>query len=74
MGNLITVILFISLAINIPTAIANIIGLNLQIDDKSCLEEVKSVKLNRRVVKWVQYFNVIVLLVVMILFQIFFVV
>ena len=74
MGNLITVILFISLAINIPTAIANIIGLNLQIDDKSCLEEVKSVKLNRRVIKWVQYFNVIVLLVVMILFQIFFVV
>ena len=74
MGNLITVILFISLAINIPTAIANIIGLNLQIDDKSCLEEVKSVKLNRRIVKWVQYFNVIVLLVVMILFQIFFVV
>lgn len=74
MGNLITIILFISLAINIPTAIANIIGLNLQIDDKSCLEEVKSVKLNRRVIKWVQYFNVIVLLVVMILFQIFFVV
>lgn len=70
MMNFITILLFVALVINIPTAIANIIGLNLQIDDPSCKEEVKNVKMNRAVLKGVQYFNVIVFLVIMILVQI----
>ena len=48
MMNFITILLFVALVINIPTAIANIIGLNLQIDDPSCKEEVKNVKMNSR--------------------------
>lgn len=70
MINFITILLFVSLVINIPTAIANIIGINLQINDASCKEEVKNVKMNRAVLKGVQFFNTIIFLAILILIQI----
>jgi hypothetical protein len=69
MLNVITVLLFIALVMNIPTAIANFIGVNLQIEDSSCKEEVKNVKMNRLVLKIIQLLNCLIFLIVFILIQ-----
>lgn len=70
MIHVITILLFIALVINIPAAIANIIGINLQITDESCKEEVKNVKMNRAVLKGIQYLNAFIFLVLIVLVQI----
>lgn len=67
MENIITGILFIALAIDIPTMIAYLAGLKFQIEDKSCPTEVRDVKNNILATKLVQVFNVVILLALMIL-------
>lgn len=60
-------LVFIALAINVPTMIAYLKGLQFQIKDYGCAEEVKSVKSNIRMTKIVQVFNVIVFGIIMLL-------
>ena len=60
-------IIFIALAINIPTMIAYLIGLQFQIEDKNCPQEARDVKRNIFFTKLVQIFNVLLLVVIMIL-------
>ena len=54
-------IIFIALAINIPTMIAYLIGLRFQIEDKNCPQEVQDVKHNILFTKLIQVFNVVLL-------------
>ena len=63
-------LLFIALAINIPTLIAYLIGLKFQITDYSCGQEVKSVKRNILMTKVIQGINVAIMLALMILLNI----
>jgi hypothetical protein len=67
MESFIIALVFIALAINVPTMIAYLIGLKFQITDYGCPEEVKSVKTNILMTKIVQVFNVIVFGVIMVL-------
>ena len=60
-------IIFIALAINVPIMIAYLIGLQFQIEDKNCPQEVRDVKRNILGTKLVQVFNVVLLVVIMIL-------
>lgn len=60
-------IIFVALAINIPTMIAYLIGLQFQIEDKNCPQEVRDVKRNILLTKLVQVFNVVLLIAIMIL-------
>ena len=63
-------LLFVALAINIPATIAYLIGLQFQIKDPNCPEDVKNVKKNILVTKIMQVFNTIVLLTLIILLSI----
>ena len=63
-------ILFLALAINVPTMIAYLIGLQFQIKDPNCPKEVTNVKRNILATKIMQVFNVIVTLVLLILLSI----
>lgn len=60
-------ILFIALAINIPTFVAYMIGLQFQIKDYNCKEDVRDVKRNILMTKIVQGINVVVMLILIIL-------
>lgn len=60
-------IIFVALAINIPTMIAYLIGLQFQIEDKNCPQDVRDVKHNILFTKIVQVFNVILFIIIMIL-------
>ena len=72
MENAITAILFIMLAIDIPTTIAYLLGLRFQIDDFNCKEEVRDVKTNILVTKVIQVLNAVALIALMVLTQIYF--
>jgi hypothetical protein len=63
-------LLFVSLAINIPSMIAYLVGLKFQITDFNCKEEVKGVKTNILMTKIIQTFNVIIQLGLIILLSI----
>lgn len=60
-------IVFVALAINIPTMIAYLIGLQFQIEDKNCPQDVNAVKRNILMTKLVQVFNVVILVALMVL-------
>lgn len=59
-------IIFVALAINIPTMIAYLIGLQFQIEDKNCPQEVRDVKRNILLTKIMQVFNTILCIVLLI--------
>lgn len=63
-------LLFIALAINIPTLIAYLRGLKFQITDYSCEKEVKNVKKNILMTKVIQGINVVVMLALIIILSI----
>jgi hypothetical protein len=62
-------ILFIALAVNIPVFIAYLIGLQFEVKNPSCKEDVNDVKRNVLMTKIVQGFNVLILLVLIIIFS-----
>jgi hypothetical protein len=63
-------ILFIALAINIPTFMAYMFGLQFEIKDKNCPQDVKDVKRNILLTKVIQGFNVVVMLALIIILSI----
>lgn len=67
MESAIIAIVFVALAINVPTMIAYLIGLKFQINNFGCPGEVKSVKTNILMTKVIQVFNVVVLGILMVL-------
>lgn len=67
MENIIIVLLFLSLVVNIPATIAYWIGLKFEVKDKNCSQEVKSVKQNILGTKIVQTINTVVMIALMIL-------
>lgn len=60
-------IILIALAINVPTMIAYLIGLQFQIEDKNCPQEVRDVKRNILLTKIMQVFNTILCIVLLII-------
>lgn len=70
MESIIIGIIFIALAINVPTMIAYLIGLKFQINDFNCKQEVNDVKRNILMTKIIQILNVIILAILMILMNI----
>ena len=62
-------ILFIALAVNIPVFIAYLIGLQFEVKNPSCKEDVNDVKRNVLMTKIVQGFNILILLVLIIIFS-----
>ena len=63
-------LLFVALAINIPTMIAYLIGLQFQIKEPNCPQDVKDVKRNILITKIMQVFHTVVLLILIILLSI----
>lgn len=63
-------LLFVALAINVPTMIAYLIGLQFQINDFNCPQEVKGVKRNILLTKIVQVINVAVMLTLILIMSI----
>ena len=63
-------LLFVALAINIPAMIAYLKGLQFQIKDPNCPQDVNGVKKNILLTKIMQVFNTVVLLILIILLSI----
>ena len=64
---MITILIILGLFINIPLLIALFIGLQLNIENPKCTEEVNGVKNNIRTIKIVNIINVIIFLVSLLL-------
>ena len=60
-------LLFIALAINIPILIAYIKGIQLQVKDNTCKQDILDVKKNILAIKLIQGFNVLILLILFII-------
>ena len=73
MVHLITILLFISIVVNLVTTIGWFIGYQLQVDNPSCKEDVQNVKKNKLVLKVISLITTVLLITCLILFQIFFV-
>lgn len=67
MISLVVAIMFIACAINIPTMIVYLKGLQFQINDPKCSADVNDVKKNILMTKIVQVFNTVICLVTLIL-------
>lgn len=53
-------LMFVGLCVNLAWTIATLVGLNFQIENPQCKEEVKIIKGNRNAVKIMAIFNLIV--------------
>lgn len=73
MVHLITILLFITIVVNLVTTIGWFIGYQLQIDNPSCKEDVQNVRKNKLVLKVISLITTVLLITCLILFQIFFV-
>ena len=73
MVHLITILLFITIVVNLVTTIGWFIGYQLQVDNPSCKEDVQNVKKNKLVLKVISLITTVLLITCLILFQIFFV-
>ena len=67
MIDVITLILFVALSINVPIMLAYLKGINFQINNFNCPNEVNEVKNNIRLTKIIQVFNVVILLAIIIM-------
>jgi hypothetical protein len=67
MIDIITLILFVALSINVPIMLAYLKGINFQINNFNCPNEVNEVKNNIRLTKIIQVFNVVILLALIIM-------
>lgn len=73
MVHLITILLFITIVVNLVTTIGWFIGYQLQVDNPACKEDVQNVKKNKLVLKIISLITTVLLITCLILFQIFFV-
>ena len=73
MVHLITILLFITIVVNLVTTIGWFIGYQLQVDNPSCKEDVQNVRKNKLVLKMISLITTVLLITCLILFQIFFV-
>lgn len=73
MVHLITILLFITIVVNLVTTIGWFIGYQLQVDNPSCKEDVQNVRKNKLVLKVISLITTVLLITCLILFQIFFV-
>ena len=73
MVHLITILLFITIVVNLVTTIGWFIGYQLQVDNPSCKEDVQNVRKNKLVLKIISLSTTVLLITCLILFQIFFV-
>lgn len=73
MVHLITILLFITIVVNLVTTIGWFIGYQLQVDNPSCKEDVQNVRKNKLVLKIISLITTVLLITCLILFQIFFV-
>lgn len=62
----ITIIIFIAIIINFPFTIANYIGLQFQVSNPECPQDIKDVKNNIRTVKIIQTINLIIFITIFI--------
>ena len=53
-------LIFVGLCVNLAWTIATIVGLNFQIENPQCKEEVKMIQGNRNAVKMIAVFNLVV--------------
>jgi hypothetical protein len=53
-------LMFVGLCVNLAWTIATLVGLNFQIDNPHCKEEVKMIQGNRNAVKIMAIFNLVV--------------
>lgn len=67
MENIIIVIVFIAMAVNLPFSIAVNMGLKLKENNPDCAEERADVEGNKKAIKVVQTFNAIISIVLFIL-------
>lgn len=70
MENIIIVIVFIAMVMNIPFAIAVNMGLKLKENNPNCAEERADVEGNKRAIKVVQTINAVISIVLFILLMI----
>lgn len=73
MVHLITILLFITIVVNLVTTIGWFIGYQLQVDNPACKEDVQNVRKNKLVLKVISLITTVLLITCLILFQIFFV-
>lgn len=73
MEHLITILLFISIVVNLVVTIGWFIGYQLQVDNPSCKEDIQNVKRNKLVLKVISLITTVILITCLTLFQIFFV-
>lgn len=73
MVHLITILLFITIVVNLVTTIGWFIGYQLQVDNPACKEDVQNVRKNKLVLKIISLITTVLLITCLILFQIFFV-
>lgn len=52
--------MFVGLCVNLAWTIAALVGLNFQIENPQCKEEVKMIQGNRNAVKMIAIFNLVV--------------
>ena len=67
MIEVITLILFVALFVNVPIMLAYLKGINFQINNFNCPNEINEVKNNIRLTKIIQVFNVVILLALIIM-------
>lgn len=60
---------FVALAVNIPTAIAVLVGFKYARNDAKCSEDVRDTKMNVNAIKTVFVFDVVVFVALMVLLQ-----
>lgn len=73
MEHLITILLFITIVINLVITIGWFIGYQLQVDNPACKEDVQNVRKNKLVLKIISLITTVLLITCLTLFQIFFV-
>lgn len=69
MISIMTALVFVALAVNIPTAIAVLVGLKYAPTDAKCPEDVKDAKMNVNAIKTVFVFDVAVFVALLVLLQ-----
>lgn len=69
MISIMTILCFVALAVNIPTAIAVLIGLKNTQNNAKCSEEVRDMNINVNAIKTVFVFDVAVFIALMVLLQ-----
>lgn len=61
---IVTILVFFALIVNACTLSAYLVGIQLEVENKDCEQEIKDVKNNRLMLKLIQVFNVIVFTIV----------